>query len=337
MRAFEILNEMVLRTERTEDNENVIAHRDSIWLVPDEDIPADVSEDIAARTGLEPSDTYANFQEQGYDGRPDVIFGVIDGETLYLTNRDDAGHNPVTSLLIKKVVHQLGLRKVETNYVDGEEEVDEITYKGEMLGRIPDVVYHGTASRYIGAILRQGIGPNSNANWPKVGKFHDRVFLTARKGYAKFHANRALESGGIPIIVATRLPDRNLIDLDFDVAGTYYGSDHARTQSAGYSSSMKTTGHYAHAHTTTQEIIKRNAGTDYTRESGVFAYKGRIPASFIQFYVVPGGADGEKYIDDHAVRVAPADILKALDMIEEYGFYDPDYEPEEQEDDEDLY
>ena len=337
MRAFEILNEMVVRTPRIDDNENLIAHRDSIWLVPSEDIDPEVMADIVQRTGLTAANTFYSLEEEGRDSRPDILFGYLDDDSLHIMANDDTGLNPITSLLIKKVVKQLGLRSVDQNQMDGDgSEYDQTTYRHEMLGRIPDIVFHGTNSRFMNEIRSKGLGPNENANWERVGKFYDRVFFAARQQYAMFHANRSAEKGGIPIIIATRLPDRNLIVPDFDVAGTYYGAEHKRTGAAGYTGTMKGSGHYAHAGNSVKMIGQHSPKTDFTRETGVFAYKGRVPASFFEYMIVPGSSEGSEdgsRLDQHAVRVAPADFAKAIEMVEEYGFYDPHYDPNEWEED----
>lgn len=338
MRAFEILNEMVVRTPRIDDNENLIAHRDSIWLVPSEDIDPEVMADIAERTGLTAANTFYSLEEEGRDSRPDILFGYLDDDSLHIMANDDTGLNPITSLLIKKVVKQLGLRSVDQNQMDGDgSEYDETTYRHEMQGRIPDIVFHGTNSRFMNEIRSKGLGPNENANWARVGKFYDRVFFASRQQYAQFHANRTAEKGGVPIIIATRLPDRNLIVPDFDVAGTYYGAEHKRTGAAGYTGTMKGSGHYAHSGESIKMINKHSPKTDFTRESGVFAYRGRVPASFFEYMIVPGNSDGEDgaRLDQHAVRVAPEDFAKAMDMIEIYGFYDPHYQDWDDDDEED--
>lgn len=334
MRAHEILNEMVVRTPQGDDNPNLIAHRDSIWLLPDrnEEIEPEIAEDIAARTGLPVRELFDDLYDE-HDGRPDILFGRLYNDSLYVMHNSDTGYNPVTSLLIKKVVKQLGLSSVNQShmgYAGDENEIE--TYRHELQGRIPDIVYHGTNTRFMREILSKGLGPNENANWPRVGKFYDRVFLTARQEYAQFHAMRSAKKGGTPIIIATRIPNRDLIVPDFDIAGTYYGAGHERTNAAGYTDTMRSSGHYAHVGPSLSDINKHSAKTDFTRETGVFAYKGRIPSSFFEYFIVPGDSFEDNVINDHAVRVAPADIRRALELINEYGFYDPNWEDEEEED-----
>lgn len=79
-----------------------------------------------------------------------------------------------------------------------------------------------------------------------------------------------------------------------------------------------------------ERIAKYDRGTNYTREIGIFGYRGRIPSSFFSSIYV---ADGEGPLtDENAVQITNrTEMLKAIEMIEDLGSYDPSYQPEEDE------
>lgn len=332
MRAFEILNEMVVRHQEP-DGHHVVAHRDSIWVLSDRDTDESVLDDIQARTGMEGNGYYDFVQLE----RPDVVLGTIHGDMFYREGSDTLQAHPASSILLKKIVKHFKLDGVTFHEMGIEDSEETEVYRYAMEGKIPEIMFHGTNSAHLRALRSAGIAPNENENWAGVGKFYDRVFLTSSLNYAMFHANRGAGlNGSVPLVIATRLPDRNLIDLDFDVAGTFYGKGHDRTRKSGYDRAMNSSKAYGHDWNSTKKIIQHSPKTDFGRESGVISYKGRIPVSFFTYFVVPGSPEHENQLtvgDSHRVEVS--DIVRAVEIVQEHGYYDPyllDYEDEDDED-----
>lgn len=333
MRLRDILLEMVVRFDDEDDaSPQIIAHRDSIWLVDVSTDDEDVIEDIRARTGLE-GDTIADMIDEIADVRPDIVLGTVyrDRRALYLSGTTADTHSR-TNPLVRKVMQTLGLRTLEISRVgySGDEYEDEF-HAHDVTGDIPEVVFHGTNSKYINAILRVGIRPTENANWKNIGKFSDKVFLTASFDNAMFHAMRQAETlKAYPIIIATRIPDRTRIARDFDVASRFYGDDDVAGRE-GYSHSMRGTTADTNRRTV-DAIAKHSPGTDFTRATGIMGYRGSVaPTNFVTMYVPATDNEDGPINHDEFVEVPPEDFWKALDMLHDFGYYDPSYEPEEPE------
>ena len=339
MRAFEILNEMVVR-HQDPGGEYVLAHRDSIWVFSDGGaIPEPVLDDIEHRTGLQ-GNTFWDFQQME---RPDIVTGSIHNGYFHRDGTDTMQAHPASSLLLKKIVKHFDLEGVMFDEMGVEDSEQTEVSHWEMEGKIPEIMFHGTNSMHLDEIRRMGLAPNHNANWPGVGKFYDRVFLTSSLSYAMYHANRSAgeaskhERGVVPMVVATRLPDRNLIDADFDVAGTFYGPDHERTRGAGYDEAMSAAKAYGNEWNPHHKVAKHSPKTDWTRETGVISYKGRIPVSFFKHFVVPGSAEHENMLTMQEGRqIDVSEIQKAISVVQDFGYYDPyhdQFEDDEQDDD----
>jgi hypothetical protein len=329
MRLSDILMEMIVRYDDPNDaNPHIIAHRDSVWVTSYDNTNRKLLADIRARTGVA-GKTFGEMLDHIGNYRPDVIRGTVnrnDG-TLYLSGAV-ADVNSRTNPLVRKVMQALGLTTLEIERVgyNGDEYTDQFDVSA-VPGNIPDIVFHGTNSKYISSILRVGIRPTKNANWANIGKFADKVFLTASFDNAMFHAMRQAEKlKAHPIIIATKIPDRARITRDFDVAAQYYGKD-ALSGREGYSNSMKATAPYHKK--TVSAVKKHSAGTDFTRATGIMGYRGSIPpTNFTTMYVPGTSADDVPIAHDQFVEVEPKDFWKALDMLSDFDYYDPTYEHE---------
>ena len=327
MLVAELLMEMIVR-HQTPDGNEIIAFQDSIWILGDR-TPRRVLRDVKRHTGLR-GDTAEDVMRDARENRPDVLAGYVNDNTLSVDGVVSIALNPRSSLLIKKVVQQLGLDGVDAERMDPEgEEYSEPHTADDLEGRIPQIVYHGTTTEHVPAIMKIGIAPNENSNWKDLGKFADKVYLTASFQDAAFHANRG---GGTPIVIATRIPDRNKIVLDFDVGATMHGITPTMDRE-GYTASVKQD---RWDKKRVKTIGKYDKGTDYTREIGTFGYRGRIPSSFFTAFFVPDGEDADaKLSTNHAIEIKDkATLWRALEMIDEFGYYDPSYQwPEPDEDD----
>lgn len=315
----------------------VVAHRDSIWLLTGNDDESDAAAlaDIEERTGVDAATIYSLQDE--VEERPDILMASIYRHTLHV-----GGHmqmNPLTSLLIKKVCRQLNMEFSHTA-IDNNGDEDEVTLgHEEMLGRLPNMAFHGTTSKHLHSLLRFDLKPDQpHHNWRKVGHFADRVFLTASRNNAMFHAaNASSQQGGFGIVLAMNIPDPAKIDMDYDTAVTYYGDHHELHSRPEYHNSASKEV-YALPNSRGGEIQQHSVGTDFTRETGIFAYKGRIPASQFRFFIVPNSTD-DALTPENSSEIDTADELRrAVEMLSDYGEYDPDMsfdDDEEEWDDED--
>lgn len=319
------LTEMIVR-HRSDNGSLVIAHRDSLWILDRDEDETEALEDIQARTGLK-AETVDDLHD-GADERPDVLVADIWNGELHIGS-SRFGQNPTTSLLIKRVVQQLGLKGVGTRVVTDDGDDEELSFdRHELLGKIPEVVFHGTCSRHMRDILRTGLVPESgNRNWDKF-KFA-RVFMTANFAEACFHANRTAKSHkGHPIVIATRIPDRSKIGLDFDVAAQFV-TDLGAIDRHGYTTAMRHVDR-----TKADEIAKFSPKTDYTREAGTFSYDGRVAASFFMAFTIAQEA-GMALNPDRMKNITltdPKELVRAIEMLDDFGYYDPEADPDEDSD-----
>jgi hypothetical protein len=318
------LVEMIIRY-KSPNPEYIVAFRDSIWLL-DDNTPETTYQQIEDMTGIEAHDidSIAEFR----DVRPDVLLTYysdlpnIDGMTIAL--------NPRTSILLKKVAHQLGLDGFTVNRMHGEEESEQHVGKYEMEGAIPRKAYHGTSSVHIMQMLKQGLRPDTeHGNWiadrSNGGmKFTDRVFLASDPEFTYYHANSAAEkTGGEPVVIELTIPDPNLIDFDYDVAIGFKGSDsddihHTyRDTAAGQDKGFGLDDHLP------KMVAKHSPTTNYTRETGVFSYRGRIPASQFKALILSSqeGALGETEI------VRETDLNRFIDFFDEFTEFQMGYDP----------
>ena len=230
---------------------------------------------------------------------PDILVGRYDkGEkTIYLNTNQQ--FSPTSSLLLKKVVKQLGIKHVTKAEFDGEgDEVEQGYSKKKILGRVPDIIYHGTTSKYLGNILRYGLKPNeSDSNFRQQKIYNpNEVFFAADFNISQFYAFNARGlNGGIPIILQMGIPDKDLLKPDFD-------ADTSSTQPQ----------YYAHKGGLGRQGRSDMSSVGLSREQGKWGYSGRIPASFIQWIYV------YRENDKKWIKLKPTTVNK---LLSNDGFY----------------
>jgi hypothetical protein len=323
MRARDFLIEMVVR-HRTHDMDGatIVAFKDSVWALNHDDPDLEAAlQDIYAKSGLE-CESLDDINSEITDNRPDVLLGNIHNDELVLWDRSEIGLNPESSKLVRKTVQALRLNGVTTEHITPEgDEYDHFTHKWNVLGELPDTAYHGTSTRWLAKIVKQGLRPDTDAgNWERIAKFRDRVFLAVNINKAIFHANHACEARTYdhPVVIKVRIPDKHLIDLDYDVAVKFLGADsdgvhHTYTHAAAQRAYVDMAHH---------EIKQHSPGVNWNRETGVFSYKGRIPASFIVSFLVRSREEQE-FTPENSVEVTPRELSEYFDDYMEFGFYDP--------------
>jgi len=271
-----LLNEMRVHHMGDAEEDQIIAFRGHIWLFNSKISEEDVGEiyDTITREhptpkvfDNPPNDYYSLF-DYIREYVADCILGRWNPEEKYISISREEANNPSTSKLIKKVAETLKVKKV---YVQDEFEFknDQTTYpRKKLLGKLPKIMYHGTASGH-GAdnllnILKKGIWADEGTpNWRVTEELRDRVFLSANPGYCQQYAWLSVNKrGGRPIIFGVEVPDPNLIDADWDMdrmshTNTYQHKDQPQPRSS-------------------------ISGIKTSLMAGIVSYKGRIPAAFIK-------------------------------------------------------
>ncbi len=320
-----------------------IAHRQFIWLFDHSD-QDEIEDDVEQLTGA----TIENARE-----RPDIVAGTFDGTNLWLYDQE-SGHHPQVSAYIRKVAQTLGASNVSHSaYVGGQEEEREFEYDFYQIGKgVPDVALHGTNTSEIRSLLRFGLDPSrGTGNWETtdfgdegVGKF-ELNFLTVRPASAMFHANRsAARQGGAPIILHVKIPDKNQIGPDFDVAKATGLSDEL-ADVLGF------TGSYRWEpdkdwESEQQAVIAAKSGQNLWKHAGLFSYRGRIPANHI--VGIEADFSGDDYEPEDIYGSQMHDFgndfeafWRAFELYQDYGYWHEDLEMEleamrdEEEEDED--
>lgn len=315
----QLLSELKIIDHRADkdDSYTVLTFGPYLWLL-DTDI-GDAQEAARFLAKELPEDVSTQIEEEGLG--TDWLFGIVADNELYLQNLG-MGHDPKSSLLVKKVVKQLNLGGVERQAHMYDED-PEFTQPEDILGKIPSVMYHGTTSNALlgpSGILRVGLRPGSQmgkSNWQSQGVWHDKVVsLISTIDQAKFHALNAVSSaggaykGGFPIIIGFNIPDPKRIvadyDVDYQTGMTTYPQQHKASQKQrGELSGRERQGRVGRGPRSTSSDV------------GVVGYEGRIPAKFI---------DGVTYFspnEESWKQIESLEQLKTMQqMFEDHG---PEY------------
>jgi hypothetical protein len=212
---------------------------------------------------------------------PDIVAGRYYPENKAITILSGQEVMPRTSLKIKKIAKQLDLQTVTFNHRDEPHYDDdlEINYsRKQLLGDVPDVVYHGTTGVALKNILKYGLWPGKGSTRFSSIIHKHHIFFTAIFQEAKYYAINATRAekqgwGNYPIIIEFNVPDKRLLSPDYD-ADTYSMSKKDR-EFRTFNQLEPTT-----------DMKPMTA----SREIGKWSYKGRIPASQIRwvYYYKPG-------------------------------------------------
>lgn len=338
------LDELFLRhrpLEEVDDNVQVVAHRQNVWLFSYEE-EGELEDEIYQMTG-------ASGYEEARE-RPDIITGSFDGNTLWVDTSIETGMDPRVSTYIRKLAQFIGASNVTMSQRSGAElEDDEEVelYMHEIGKGAPDMAFHGTHTGALPDIVRFGLDPQrGTGNWEsEVGRF-EMNFLTVRYDTAMFHAKGSAEKNNqAPVIIQVRIPDKNQVGPDYDVAlatglDPELGDKLGFTGSQGWANQMQWSGHQ-------QKEVMARSGQKIWQHSGIFSYRGRIPASFI--VGIQADLSGEEGLfDPEEVYGAPMydfgtdmeEFREAFALYRDHGYWYPDMEAElaelEDEEDEDY-
>jgi len=323
---YKLVSEMIFR-HNSSDGNYIIAWREGIWRISDEEDQETYKKISKALGSDEEIDNLDDIISYIEDKRPDVFIGTISGKDElrpYTTNGFTYGPD---SPLVRKIMKMLNL----SLYIDENDENSDVTFVDKKIPRYPEFAYHGTSVKAALKIIKFGLRPDTDIeNWEF--KFNDRVFLTTRKSDAIFHANNAADKQqSLPILFRFKIPDPNLISLDYDVAVAFgdlekepeYEKIRNRFPNANYEVEMG------------KSVRKNSPKTDFTRAVGTFSYKGRIPASFINIMSYRNGEfsinDSDSYLTtENEINVYNLNEMReVLEKLYEFDYYDPDMDYEE--------
>ncbi len=327
------------RTPGEHDDYHVIAHRENIWLYTADDTDNEqLITDIQQRTGLTGDDLDRLSREA--TARGDLITGIYHASRNEFWHQDDTGaitHNPAVSQYFKKLMQYLGVDEVTGERLNGIDSENVSVIQHEMHGKIPEKMHHGTNTGAMPNILKFGLAPGKGeGNWQEVGTFYDVVFLTEDFYNAKFHAERQAANikNVAPVVLEIKIPDPTKIVPDFDVQ-TQLGGNTKKADELGYTGSR----HYNadHVMRSRETVAKHNPGSDLSMISGIIAYQGRIPASYITtIYADLSGEMGDPDNPDYTEFEDITDFVEALDIYQDYGYWywglQDEFQDEEEED-----
>jgi len=277
------------------DDYKLIAFRGNYWMLPlDGDIPIQVVQDIMTHTGItangdvDPYDFIENITDF-FEHRPDVINATVMNNELHIDRHSMATHHPVVSQMIKKLVNDLGLQGTNVAQFGSDDDIYNYHNKFQSTGDLPDTLFHGTHSGHLIQIAKTGLrAGQAESNWKDAGISHPNlIFGSVEINDTVFHANKTSGMGDtgetyyesdpdteFPVIIEFKLPDKNLIVPDYDVAALFLGRTE-QTDSLGYGNS----GSYYSQHSS--EISDNNPEERAWKSTGIYGYKGRIPPSHI--------------------------------------------------------
>ena len=306
------------------EGDTVVAHRGNIWRFSDSRNPQMLA-DIAQQTGIDETDNWHDIESDVMENRPDIFIGrITDDNYLHNSSYEEFSHG-AESPLIKKIVQFYKLDGYKS--ASDDEENEETYWSSELKGQSPDYAYHGTNSAALEGIIKYGLYPSeeNSTNWNF--SFSDKIYLTTKENYAIYHANNsAHKQKSNPILIRVQIPDKNRITADYDVAKTYGMTDVADREGYTNQISQHTQSYDIQR---TNKIQKHSPKTDFTKASGVFAYKGRIPAKFIQWIGYKNNYDQDPDSrltkDEMQVIHDKNDWPEFVEMMNEYGYYDPVY------------
>lgn len=251
--------------------------------------------------------------------RPDImIFQYSDGK-LYFMDKEQANPDVFVSKnfvdTLKVISEKIQISDFSIYYGEYDEVVAKHYNINNVLSlynqykkkKLPNVVYHGTCSNYLGKILKTGILPTpNNTNFNQV--VHDKfTFYSSNIDNCKFYArNSARKTNSFPIIleIDTNSFDENLINHDYDLYVKYINSGNFDfTEIAKDNGSDKDN--------ILDYLMNKNVGSTF----GKFSYKGGIKPKWITsiHYM-----ENEK--DNEFSQIVYKDEFKdVLDMFNQYG------------------
>lgn len=231
----------IISNYESSDSYAIISFKEKIIKLPQEYIynaPDDEAEDlsekdrqileellsICAKKGISPRNkTLRHVMDEILEIK-DVIIGYVSNNSLQITHPSIDKPSPVSSPYIKKIVNQLGLSSV--SYETTDENMDytgeQTYYPHELVGDIPEFLYHGTSTKYLEKLLRIGFNEKNsilNSNFQKAVIHNNVAFFATEKSIAEYYAFTASSNTNCrPIIIKISSASiKNSIVPDWDI------------------------------------------------------------------------------------------------------------------------
>lgn len=275
---IKLLTELRVVGEASGEDYDIFVYKDKIFIYGEEEDPYDANLPEAMDEYFDEDELEQIRNDLSHEEiHTDWLKARVSGPVLYIQTIGNFQHNPETSLLVKKVVRQLGLRKAVTSTSDNEgADVENEYFRNEIRAEIPSMGYHGTSSNSLfdsGGIMRVGLRPGG-----QVGKsnfrnkyqditHHDVLSLDFNKETVKYYADlSAKNNGGFKVILGVTIPDKSKVVADFDI------DSHTGRTTFG---DMHTKKVYRDEQRTGRGPLKTSI------DVGRIGYEGRIPPSYI--------------------------------------------------------
>lgn len=274
-----------LTSKNSDKTKYFVAYKDKLFLLDDDTNLARVKLYFKDHPSIKYHKHSAMDEDKVYDfvqrlaeTAPDIVAGEYHPDIDNITVYSSTDINPMSSLTIKKIAKQLGVKNVSRDYFDAPSQGDEyITYPTKkLIGDVPKVVFHGTNSDSLQRILIYGLDPGrGSSKWGSI-IHQEHIFFAATFRVATYYAMNAVrvtknKYDTFPIVLEIIIPDISFLAPDYD-------ADRTTTQQQYYTWSDPD----AYVKTTMPSM-------GVSREIGKWGYKGRIPAQFIHwvyYYVV---------------------------------------------------
>lgn len=292
MKINQVINELIQHGDTEHEGKQIVLIGKDMYVFDygDDDMLEKINDEHDLELGgLDSSD----FENEGVE---DVVAGSIEDGYLILTHGSGLATTSILNTQIKKIVKHFDLRGVRASGTDfddeyNEEEVEDLYLRKEVLKSVTETVfYHGTSFDKLKNIAKKGIYKTGNStNFEKI-VHTDLVFITTQKAKALFHARTAAKiDGTVPVIIELKVPDKDKLVLDYDVAMQYYGADHALVKMIGYDiiNDHETDGKSFNKGNKKDHLDKWKQLADknsMNTKAGHFGYRGRIaPTNFTGF------------------------------------------------------
>ena len=261
-------------SKKTDDMQYFLVYKHHLFILDDKSklkrIKAALSTHPKYDT-IADEDDVNNFVLYAAQSSPDIIAGIWNPKDKSMMVWDAQEVIPQTSLNVKKAAKQLGAEKVSYQYPTLDRDIGQTDLpQRKLIGGIPKIMYHGTASEQLRSILKFGLSPGKGpSRFAHRGVQHkDYIFLAATFRTCEFYAEHAVRISkktydNFPIIIELEVPNPDLLVPDYDADASTIDKPFYPYGTPKPKAAMKSMG--------------------ISRETGKWGYKGRIPSSFIRW------------------------------------------------------
>lgn len=271
------INELLVTYNDDVNNKNFILYQGNLWFYDEGDEQDDdIIAEISKKLDIDDIDSL-------YETNISIIQGYISNDVAYIESQPDFRHTEHSKDMQKlakelyKINPDIIIKYVGTEYSSDEEYEYEYDITDKKL-KDRDF-YHGTSLEFLSGILSTGIKPMEDISNYTI-KNYDKIFITLNINKAHYHSiNTYLKqpsgNDNFPIVLDFKVPDVSKLVTDYDLAINVYGSTHPKLDELGYDNSNLRP-------STPIKGYDVDNPRDIENKIGVFGYKGRIPASYIE-------------------------------------------------------